>query len=58
MKTDAKFDRFQIIRNKCQQVPTGANKCQQVQTLLWFHANGRNIFGPTMLRPFAQALTD
>ena len=27
-----KFDRFQTIRNKCQQVPT----------LLWFHANGRN----------------
>ena len=27
-----KFDRFQTIRNKFQQVPT----------LLWFHANGRN----------------
>ena len=27
-----KFDRFQTIRNKC----------QQVLTLLWFHANGRN----------------
>ena len=35
-----KFDRFHTIRNKCQQVPT----------LLWFHANGRNILSPTMLR--------
>ena len=26
------FDRFQTVRNKC----------QQVLTLLWFHANGRN----------------
>ena len=34
-----KFDRFQTIRNKCQQVPT----------LLWFHANGRNMLGLTML---------
>ena len=40
-----KFDRFQTIRSKCQQVPT----------LLWFHANGRNMLGPTMLRPFAWA---
>ena len=46
-----KFDRFQTVRNKCQQVPT----------LLWFHANGRNksqhcCCWPTMLRPFAWAL--
>ena len=27
-----KFDRFQTVRNKCQQVPA----------LLWFHVNGRN----------------
>ena len=31
--------RFQIIRNKCQQVPT----------LLWLHANGRNMLSPTIL---------
>ena len=47
-----KFDRFQTIRNKSEQVPT----------LLWFHANGRNMLigptcsvaccWPTMLRPF------
>ena len=23
---------------------------------MWFHANGRNLLGPTMLRPFAWAL--
>ena len=33
-----KFDRFQTIRNKSQQVPT----------LLRFHANGRNMLGPAM----------
>ena len=33
---------------------TNANKCQQVPTLLWFHANGRNMLGPTMLRVIAQ----
>ena len=31
---------------------------QQVPTLLWFHANGRNMLGPTMLRPFAWAPRD
>ena len=50
-----KFDRFQTIRNKCQQVPT----------LLWFHANGymqHNMPNntaccwPTLLRLFAWAL--
>ena len=39
-----KFDWFQTIRNKCQQVPT----------LLWFHANRRNMVGPTMLRVVCQ----
>ena len=33
---------------------TSANKCQQVPTLLWFHANGRNMLGPTMLRVVGQ----
>ena len=27
---------------------------QQVPTLLWFHANGRNMLGSTMLRVFDQ----
>ena len=39
---------------------TSANKCQQMPTLLWFHANGRNMLGPTvikMLLLFAWALT-
>ena len=40
----AKFDRFQTIRNKCQQMPT----------LLWYHANGRNMLGPTMLSVVGQ----
>ena len=30
------------------------NKCQEVPTLLWFHANGRNMFGPTMLHVVGQ----
>ena len=39
-----------------------SNYTQQVPTLLWFHANGRNMFGPnvaccwpTMLCPFVRA---
>ena len=39
-----KFDRFQTIRNKCQQMPT----------LLWYHAKGRNMIGPKMLRVVGQ----
>ena len=27
---------------------------QQVPTLLWFHTNGRNMLGPTMLRVVGQ----
>ena len=30
------------------------SKCQQVPTLLWFHANGSNMLGPTMLRVVGQ----
>ena len=33
-----------------------SNSTQQVPTMLWFHANGRNMLNPTMLRPFAWAL--
>ena len=34
---------------------TSANKCQQVPpTLLWFHANRRNMLGPAMLRVYGQ----
>ena len=33
-----------------------SNYTQQVPTLLWFHANGRNMSGPTMLCPFVWAL--
>ena len=33
-----------------------SNYTQQVPTLLWIHADGRNVFGPTMLRPLAWAL--
>ena len=43
----AKFDRFETIRKKCQQKLASANKVQP--TLLWFHANGRKMLGPTML---------
>ena len=31
-----------------------SNYTQQVSTLLWFHANGRNILGPAMLRVVGQ----
>ena len=31
-----------------------SNYTQQVSTLLWFHANGRNILGPTILRVVGQ----
>ena len=41
-----------LLRGPCQSV-TSAN----IATLLWFHANGRNMLDPTMLRPFAWALT-
>ena len=38
-----KFDRFQTLRNNIQQHATG-------------YANGRNMYHPTMLRPFARGL--
>ena len=31
-----------------------SNYTQQVPTLLWFHANGRNTLGSTMLRVVGQ----
>ena len=31
-----------------------SNYTQQVPTLLWFHSNGRNMLGPTMLRVVGQ----
>ena len=41
-----KFDWFQTIHKKCQQVPT----------LLLFHANRRNMLGPKMLRVVGQQI--
>ena len=31
-----------------------SNYTQQVPTLLWFHANGRNVLGPTKLHAVGQ----
>ena len=38
----------------CAKSLTAVSNCtQQVPAVFWFHANGRNMLGPTMLRRFA-----